>query len=169
MDERILSIVFNLAIILSMRKIILMAFITLAYAACNEQQQETKNIESLSEKEVEEFIRAYDDMWTRKDTIMMKESMSDNYIYFSSTGRTIDRKSILDWFNPADKYKVDTATRNEIKISIEGNTAIVSSRWVGQGSFAGEKFSDDQRCSLVIRKQNGKLKIVSEHCTQISK
>lgn len=152
-----------------MRNIILMTFIALFTASCNDQQQETKNPEALSEKEIEEFIRAYDDMWARRDTILMKEAMSDRYIYFSSTGRTIDRKTILDWFNPADKYKVDSASRHEINITIEGNTAIVNSRWIGQGSFAGEKFSDDQRCGLVIRKQNGKLKILSEHCTQISR
>ena len=147
----------------------LMTFIALVITSCNEQHQETKNPDSLSEKEVKEFIHAYDDMWARRDTILMKESMSDKYIYFSSTGRTIDRESILDWFNPADKYKVDSVSRSEIRITIEGNTAIVNSRWIGQGSFAGEKFSDDQRCGMVIHKQNGKLKILSEHCTQISK
>lgn len=152
-----------------MRNIILIAFIILVAASCNEQQKETKNPEALSEKEVKEFIISYDDMWARRDTSLMKGAMSDNYIYFSSTGRTIDRKSIMDWFNPADKYKVDSVARNEINITIEGNTAIVSSRWVGQGSFGGEKFDDDQRCGLVIRKQNRKLKILSEHCTQISK
>lgn len=152
-----------------MRYIILSAFIAIVTASCNEQEQEIKNLEPLSEKEVEEFIRAYDDIWARRDTILMKETMSDKYIYFSSTGRTIDRKSILDWFYPADKYKVDSASRNEINITTEGNIAIVSSRWVGEGSFGSEKFSDDQRCVLVIHKQNGKLKILTEHCTQISK
>ena len=150
-----------------MRNIFLMALIVML-ASCNEQQ-EIKKSESLSEKEVEEFIMSYDEMWARRDTNLMKETMSDSYIYFSSTGRTIDRKSIMDWFNPADKYKVDSVSRNEIKITIEGSTAIVSSRWVGSGSFGGEKFEDDQRCGLVIRKENGKLKILSEHCTQISK
>ena len=151
-----------------MRNNILIAFIAIITSSCNDQQQGTKN-ESLSEKEVEEFIMSYDDMWARRDTSLMKATMSDSYIYFSSTGRTIDRKSIMDWFNPADKYKVDSVSRNEIKITIEGSTAIVSSRWIGSGSFGGEKFEDDQRCGLVIRKENGKLKILSEHCTQISK
>ena len=152
-----------------MRNNILIAFIAIITSSCNDPQREDKNIESLSENEVKEFISSYDDMWNRRDTSLMKEAMSDNYIYFSSTGRTIDRKSIMDWFNPADKYKVDLASRSEIKITIEGSTAIVSSRWVGRGSFGGEKFEDDQRCGLVIRKENGKLKILSEHCTQISK
>jgi ketosteroid isomerase-like protein len=152
-----------------MRNIFLITFIAMLFVSCNEQQQESKNRELLTDKEVEEFIMSYDDMWARRDTSLMKETMSDNYIYFSSTGRTIDRKSIMDWFNPADKYKVDSVSRNEIKITIEGSTAIVSSRWVGRGSFGGEKFEDDQRCGLVIRKENGKLKILSEHCTQISK
>jgi len=146
-----------------------MAFIVTIATSCNDEKRANEKIESLSEKEVKEFIRSYDDIWARRDTSLMKEAMSDNYIYFSSTGRTIDRNSILGWFNPSDKYKVDSSARSEINISIEGNTAIVSSRWVGNGSFAGEKFEDDQRCGLIIRKKNGKLKILSEHCTQISK
>ncbi len=121
----------------------------------------------LTEKEVSDFVNEYDKMWARRDTTAMKESMSENYIYFTSTGNTSNRDRIISWFTPADKYKVDTAVRSEISMTIHGNTAVVSSRWIGSGSFDGEKFSDDQRCSLIIQKEMGKLKLISEHCTQI--
>ena len=95
--------------------------------------------------------------------------MDENYIYFTSTGSTIGRTDILSWFNPVDKYQVEKAERTEISIQINGNTAIVSSRWIGNGSFGEEKFNDDQRCGLVIQKANGRLVLVAEHCTQITK
>ena len=123
--------------------------------------------DTLTEKEVSDFILHYDELWAKRDTTGMKAAMAENYIYFSSTGNTTTRARILSWFTPADKYKVDTAKRSEVNVSINGNTAIVSSRWIGSGSFDGEKFSDDQRCSLTIQKENGKLKLISEHCTQI--
>lgn len=151
-----------------MCNITLVIFISMIAVSCTDREQPAKVPETLSEKEVKDFINDYGEIWAKRDTVLMKEAMSDNYIYFSSNGGTINRSSILGWFTPEDKYQVNSATRNEIKIIIEGTTAIVSSHWVGNGSFAGEKFEDDQRCSLVIKKQNGKLKIISEHCTQIT-
>jgi hypothetical protein len=139
------------------------------FAGCKNEPDRAENKNLLTEKEVIDFIVRYDDMWAKRDTMAMKEAISENYIYFTSTGNTFNRARILSWFDPADKYKVDTATRSEISITIHDNTAVVSSRWIGSGSFSGERFNDDQRCSLVIQKENGKLKLISEHCTQIAK
>lgn len=134
---------------------------------CNERSEKPAVGSALTEKEVIDFVNDYDNMWAKRDTNAMKEAMADNYIYFTSVGSTTDRKEILGWFVPANKYKVDTAIRSEIAVTIHGNTAIVSSRWIGSGSFDGEKFRDDQRCSLTIQKENGEMKLISEHCTQI--
>lgn len=134
---------------------------------CKERSEKPALETALTEKEVRDFITDYDNMWAKRDTTALKEAMAVNYIYFTSVGSTTDRKKILGWFVPADKYKVDTAMRSEIDVTIHGHTAIVSSRWIGSGSFDGEKFSDDQRCSLTIQKKNGEIKVISEHCTQI--
>ena len=136
---------------------------------CSERTEKPFLENALTEKEVTDFINDYDNMWAKRDTSALKEAMADNYIYFTSVGSTTDREKILGWFVPADKYKVDTAIRSEIDVTIHGNTAIVSSRWIGSGSFDGEKFRDDQRCSLTIQKEKGKMKLISEHCTQIVK
>jgi len=127
----------------------------------------TSTKDKITEKEVIDFIKHYDDLWANRDTTGMKEAIAANYIYFTSTGNTTTRDRIIGWFTPADKYKVDTAIRSEISVMLNGNAAVVSSRWVGSGSFDGERFRDDQRCSLTIQKENGKLKLISEHCTQI--
>ena len=147
---------------------LLLPFLVLLIA-CNTRAPKPIEAGMLTESEVRNFITTYDKAWENRDTIAMKELIDENYIYFTSTGATTDRAKILGWFTPADKYKVDTAYRNEINIIINGNTAIVSSHWTGNGSFAGETFNDNQRCGLVIQKLNGKLKIISEHCVQIEK
>ena len=137
--------------------------------SCQSDQQVGKNDGLLTEAEVKNFIDKYDRLWASRDTTGMKQAMDENYIYFTSTGSTIGRKDILGWFNPADKYQVEKAERTEISIQINGNIAIVSSRWIGNGSFGEEKFNDDQRCGLVIQKLNGQLVLAAEHCTQIAK
>ena len=151
------------------RKLIIKAVFSLLFAVAlfTRCANNTTNQNKLTEKEVADFVNHYDELWAKRDTTGMKETMAENYVYFSSTGNTTTRARILSWFTPADKYKVDTAKRSEVSVTLNGNIAIVSSRWIGSGSFDGEKFSDDQRCSLTIQKENGRLKLISEHCTQI--
>jgi ketosteroid isomerase-like protein len=152
-----------------MRIIILSAAVSIFFLSCNTIQKKHKNNVSLTEAEVKDFVRQYDAMWASRDTSLMKQAMDDQYIYFTSTGSTKGRSDIISWFTPADKYKVEKAVRSEISVQLKGNTAIVSSRWVGNGSFGSEKFNDDQRCGLVIQKSDGKLKLLAEHCTQITR
>lgn len=151
-----------------MRLIVLSAAISIFFVSCSTNQEKEKSKDSLTETEVKDFIREYDQIWASRDTGLMKQAMDDHYIYFTSTGATRGRNDIISWFTPADKYKVEKAERSEISIQLKGNTGIVSSRWVGNGSFGDEKFNDDQRCSLIIQKTEGKLKLLAEHCTQIA-
>lgn len=151
-----------------MRISILSAAAVIFFLSCNTiQKKHTEDI-PLTEAEVKDFIRQYDAMWASRDTGLMKQAMDDQYIYFTSTGSTRKRSDMISWFTPADKYKVEKAERSEISIQLRENTAIVSSRWVGNGSFGSETFNDDQRCGLVIQKIGGKLKLLAEHCTQIA-
>jgi hypothetical protein len=143
-------------------------FLSFILVCCGSPNEDGKG-EPLTETEVRDFISKYDEIWTRRDTNQMKETMADGYIYFTSNGGTSDRARLIGWFTPADKYKVDTSSRSEITVYVTGNTAIASTRWTGNGSFAGEVFNDDQRCSMVIQKLNGVLWLLSEHCTQIIK
>ena len=151
-----------------MRLIVLSAAISIFFVSCSTNQGTEKSGDSLTEAEVKDFIRQYDQMWASRDTGLMKQAMDDHYIYFTSTGSTRGRNDMIGWFTPADKYKVEKAERIEINVQLKGNTGIVSSRWIGNGSFGSEKFNDDQRCSLVIQKTGGELKLLAEHCTQIA-
>ncbi len=145
------------------------AAILAVFISCQTTETKKSGPELVTAAEVKEFIASYDGAWGDRDTSKMKEIMDEQYLYFTSTGGTIDRTHIIGWFTPADKYKVDTAARSEISFLLQGNTAIVSSRWIGNGTFGEEKFNDDQRCGLVLQKQNGKVKIIAEHCVQIAK
>lgn len=151
-----------------MRLIFLLAAASTFFVSCTTNQEKEKSSDYLTEAEVKDFIREYDQMWASRDTGGMKQAMDDHYIYFTSTGSTRGRNDIIGWFTPADKYKVEKAERSEISIQLKGNTGIVSSRWIGNGIFGSKEFKDDQRCSLIIQKTNGKLTLLAEHCTQIA-
>jgi ketosteroid isomerase-like protein len=126
-----------------------------------------KSSDTLTEKEVRDFITTYDHAWNSKDTLTIRKMMSDQYIYFSSKG-DISRKTPTLEFLRDTAYVIHSATRPEIEVIIENNVATVNSHWIGDLSWKGESIHDNQRCGLTIAKINGVITLISEHCVQIS-
>lgn len=115
---------------------------------------------------IKKILTEYDQAWNRKDAKTVEKFLAPNYIYFSSTGGTTSRQRTLE-FLASPKYIIKSAKRTELTAYSAANTLIVSSRWIGSGSYNDEVFNDDQRCSLVFTKEKGSWKLLSEHCTQI--
>ena len=111
-------------------------------------------------------IKNYDEAWNRKDVTSVERAMAADYVYFTSNGDVWSRQRTLDLLR-SPKYLLKSAERTEIEVHRTGNTAIVSSRWKGQGSYEGEEFHDDQRCSIVLARAGRSWKVLAEHCTQI--
>ena len=124
--------------------------------------------DSISDNQINELIQRYDAAWLKKDVAAVSETMSPEYVYFSSDGKLSDRQWMLD-FLQKKSYKLDRSERSEIEIHRTGSTAVVSSRWIGTGSYDGKPINDDQRCGIVLSRVKGRWRIVSEHCTQIAK
>lgn len=121
----------------------------------------------ISKEEIMTFLKVYDDAWNTKKNKVVDSLYASQYKYFTSVGGVSSRARNLEIL-AADYYKLVSANRTEIDISIDGNTAIVSSRWQGTGMWKGEPFDDNQRCGLVIQKRGNELKLLSEHCVDIS-
>ncbi|MBK6938196.1 MAG: nuclear transport factor 2 family protein [Chitinophagaceae bacterium] len=122
--------------------------------------------EIITEAEVIAVINKFDDAWENKNAAVVDSVLSSHYLYFTQSGGTFDRKSILKTAS-SSVYKLQTMQRSKFSIIIEGNTAVVNSIWYGKGSYHGEDFDDSQRCSITLIKLKGKVKILSEHCTPI--
>ena len=116
---------------------------------------------------VKRALDAYDTAWNKKDVAGVSAVLADEYLYFTSTGGTTDRKRTLEFLASPD-YKLTFAERSEI-VAVNGTDDIllVSSRWKGRGTYGKEVINDDQRCGLVFIRQKGRWKIFSEHCVQI--
>jgi hypothetical protein len=148
-----------------MRTLLYAAILLPFYSSCTTNSAPS---DVLTETEVKDFVAAYDQSWSTRDTLKLKELLDDNYIYFSSVGATSDKKESIAMFAPENNYKIDQSIRKEIKVILNGNTAVVNSHWIGHGSFKGTAFNDDQRCGIILKKTNNKISILSENCVQIS-
>lgn len=123
-------------------------------------------LEVLTEKEVVAAINQFDRGWEQKQMAAVDSALGSKYIYFTQSGGLFSRDSVVATAAESG-YTLQTVSRGDIDIHITGNTAVVSTRWRGKGTYRGTPFDEDQRCSIYIAKVNGKVRILSEHCTPI--
>jgi ketosteroid isomerase-like protein len=112
-------------------------------------------------------IDTYDAAWNRRDSAVVAALLAPDYVYFSSTGRVTPRAETLALLT-SPHYALAAAERSELQVTHTAPVlAVASSRWRGHGTWRGEVFDDDQRCSLVFTRATGQWRLLSEHCTQI--
>ena len=114
------------------------------------------------------MIGKFDEGWKNKDEAIVDSVLSEHYVYFTQSGYTFNRAKLVATAG-SDVYTLQNMERENFVVQIEGNTAVVSTIWKGEGYYHGEQFNDRQRCSVTIVKHNGVVKILAEHCTPIKK
>lgn len=120
----------------------------------------------LTEAEVLAVIAGFDKGWETKDSSLVDSVLSQHYVYFTQSGHTFDRVSLLATA-ASDVYTLQSMEREALTMQLEGNTAVVNTVWKGKGHYHGQAFDDRQRCSITIVKHEGRVRILSEHCTPI--
>jgi len=113
-----------------------------------------------------QIISKFDKGWETKDSAMVDAVLSPQYLYFTQSGNTFDRASLVATA-ASDVYTLQSMEREALTLLLEGNTAVVNTVWKGKGHYHGQPFDDRQRCSITIVKHDGKVRILSEHCTPI--
>lgn len=122
--------------------------------------------EVLTEKEVMAVIAKFDEGWSTKNEHTVDSVLSPHYLYFTQSGKTFDRESLVATAG-SPVYQLQDMEREAFTIQLDGNTAVVNTVWKGKGVYHGEAFNDRQRCSITIVKHKGSVRILAEHCTPI--
>jgi len=121
---------------------------------------------ALTREEVIKTVRKFDEGWRKKNLKEVDSVLAPGYIYFTQSGGTFSRDSVVATAGEVS-YSLTAMSRSDYYVELYDNTAIVSSRWQGKGSYHGKPFDEDQRCSITLIKINNKVEIISEHCTPI--
>lgn len=140
-----------------------------ALVGCADTTVDPSGGENPSTSEVLSTIEAYDQAWAAKDTATVREILTGNYTYFSSSGGVRSGDWLLRELLGHPGYQLDYSDRTELQVTDYGTAAVVSSRWRGEGSYNGRPIRDDQRCSLVVIRDGVQLNIAAEHCTEIAR
>ena len=120
----------------------------------------------LTQEEAKAVVDAFDKGWRTKNARLVDSVLSPNYLYFTQSGRTFDRPSLVATAG-SDIYELQNMGRESFTVQLEGNTGVVNTVWTGKGIYHGEAFDDKQRCSITVVKHDGKVIILAEHCTPI--
>src|SRR5580700_9547339 len=126
------------------------ALVLFFLAVCGIWFSQTKQSE---EQDISRFVESYDNAWNHKDAAAIERILAPDYVYFSSKGQVRSRQSLLEEFL-SPKYNLASAERTELKAYLTMDTAVVSSRWKGHGTYDGREFHDDQRCSAVLARRH---------------
>ena len=122
--------------------------------------------QALTEKEVLNVINKFDNGWRNKNLHQVDSVLAPGYVYFTQSGGVFSREGVVQTAgSPA--YSLDSMYRSDFIVELYENTAIVSTRWRGRGLYKEHPFDENQRCSITVVKLNGKIQILSEHCTPI--
>lgn len=121
----------------------------------------------LTKAEVMKVIERFDAGWQYKDPNIVDSVLSTHYLYFTQSGNTFDRASLIATAG-SKVYSLQNMKREEVTIQLDGNTAVVNTIWSGKGLYHGQEFNDRQRCSITIVKHKKQVRILAEHCTPIT-
>jgi ketosteroid isomerase-like protein len=118
--------------------------------------------------ELERLKGAWNDAWLQNDMPAVEKLMANDYIYIAPEGSVMDRRRILEIIR-SPTYQLHDGTRTEVAVKALGNdAAAIVHRWRGSGTFDGEPFRDDHRCTMVCSRQGGEWQVVLEQCSAIS-
>lgn len=109
------------------------------------------------------------DEMTRGEMTSFGQFAADNYLSISPVGAVGDKKSAIDG---AKNFKFDSVTADDVRVRVQGDTAVVTGRAVVKGSIVGgpargTDISGQYRYTRVYAKDDGQWKIISAQITPI--
>jgi hypothetical protein len=116
--------------------------------------------------ELERLNHAWINAWLAKDVAAIEARMAHEYTYIAPNGQVLDRERILAIVR-SRSYRLDRATRSDVRITRFKDSAIVLCRTQASGSYEGQTFTDDHRCSAVWLRRRGGWQLAWEHCSPI--
>jgi ketosteroid isomerase-like protein len=106
--------------------------------------------------------------WFEKDAAAVERMTTTDYVYVAPNGQILSRATILGIIQ-SPNYRLFNGGFTEVSVRRFGDdVAIVLRRWQGQGTFNGNVFTDDHRCTMVCARDQSGWKVVAEQASPIT-
>lgn len=112
------------------------------------------------------LVSRYDSGWVHHDTSTVGSLLAPAYQYITNRGTEVDRGQIMAILASPD-FSMTHGRRSEISIDLYADVATVVSRWQTEGSYQGEPYRDDQRCTQLWVRRDVGWQLTLEQCTNL--
>jgi len=147
----------------SMKKL-LFSVVLLAVLVTSAQEKKTS---ALVADAVLKLEQQWEDALTKSDLSALEKFYDDTIVYTHSNGKVDTKESYISAIKSgATQYK--SMTRDDIKVSVYGHTAVVSCHWAVHVLSRGDKIEINARYLHVYVEQPNGWKLVAHESTRIA-
>ncbi len=108
--------------------------------------------------------RTWTDAAVRGDTATVNSMITDGFVMTTSDGTILTKAQREEAYRSA-RRKWESAKIDDMKVYLYGDTAVVTGRWTGKGTFNGKPMAEVERWTDIWIRQNGIWKCVASQST----
>lgn len=138
-------------------------FVSVALFAFAQEKKSSNGVEQA----VLKLEQQWEDALIKSDAAALEKLYDDSMIYTHSSG-SVDNKSAYIGNIKSGVTKYQSMKRDDIKVSVYGNTALVTCHWEVHVLARGNKIDTDARYIHVYVKQKDGWKMVAHQATRIA-
>jgi ketosteroid isomerase-like protein len=138
-----------------------------ALGAVNAQTTNDKKAEK-SRREVIETIDRLAEAGMKRDVATIEALHADDFIHTNADGSQMTKDDILKDYQRPSAVKVESNAREDKKVYLDGDTAIVTTKVVFKGSADGQSFTHLFRVTYVLKKKKKQWQVIASHASLLA-
>jgi uncharacterized protein (TIGR02246 family) len=122
---------------------------------------------SADEKAVTQLVHEWLDALVKNDLDALDRIIADDYVITNSDGSVLGKQQELEPFKAGLKF--ESATVEDLKVRVYGDTAVVTGAGTFKGNFKGRAFAVQERFTDVWVKRDGRWQAVASQESSLPK
>ncbi len=145
----------------------LMAVVLLIFGCSVAAPAEARKQATEGEKAILKLEQEWEDALVKSDVAALEKLYADSMIYTHSNG-SVDGKASYIGNIKSGVTRYESMTRDEIKVSLYGDSALVTCHWQVHVTSRGNKIDTNARYLHVYVKQKGRWQMAAHQATRIA-
>jgi ketosteroid isomerase-like protein len=99
----------------------------------------------------------------KRDATALAALYTADYFHTNPDGTLMDRATVLDSYRQPTQFTFSSSTRDEERIQLHGDCAVVNLRLTLHGKRGDDAFTSRYRVTYVLRRDHGRWKVANSH------
>ena len=146
----------------------LIALLTIVAASLAQSENNIPPSQRNVERQLIELERQLSDALVKGDAAVLDRLWSNDLVFTFPNGKVSSKAQRLAGQKP-DHSTQSTNINDQVKVSLYGNTAVVTVLSTWKGKAGAQEYSDQYQATHVWVKQQGRWQLVAAHVSQVKK